>query len=428
MGHGDCQSLLFDKYRARLMETADVPYVSAISTLPGSDVIIIDSNEETSNETGSEDPSVLESGRRISEESGSTNSEYAGSPLKFSFLTLSKLQKNDKYRFKPDVLLGLQKQFISNPLSSAEAGIILRKLNFDNWPFEKSLAGIPAFIMVDAHDVLKTVMLGVCKSDKVYTSYRIRYFGTELDSRSWGQVEEVGALFQPCEAAYTAHCTYSIIPEMPSTENDSENRMSAYLHLTIKWPCKFDELLSKPPPQAPVTLIIYPGWLDSRTPYFDWTSELQLILSLGHALRTGVLSFAGADLSADVSDVFKNVKKLLKTQTTLITSEEAYDDGMDFTDRLWVAMTGCRNYGMLVDILGLIFNALRNGYKNTMVRFDNKSQMARFLRDACNNDLMLPRLEGLTPIEIMLGMGLERFQRRCVSEIVSNGYIVISFI
>lgn len=34
------------------METADVPYVSAISTLPGSDVIIIDSNEETSNETG----------------------------------------------------------------------------------------------------------------------------------------------------------------------------------------------------------------------------------------------------------------------------------------------------------------------------------------------------------------------------------------
>ena len=54
--------------------------------------------------------------------------------------------------------------------------------------------------------------------------------------------------------------------------------------------------------------------------------------------------------------------------------------------------------------------------------------MARFLRDACNNDLMLPRLEGLTPIEIMLGMGLERFQRRCVSEIVSNGYIVISFI
>lgn len=48
--------------------------------------------------------------------------------------------------------------------------------------------------------------------------------------------------------------------------------------------------------------------------------------------------------------------------------------------------------------------------------------MARLLRDACTNDLLLPRLEGLTPIQIYLEMGLERLRRACMDEFLNRGY------
>lgn len=42
---------------------------------------------------------------------------------------------------------------------------------------------------------------------------------------------------------------------------------------------------------------------------------------------------------------------------------------------------------------------------------DNKSSIARLIRDAQSKDLMLPRLEALTPIQILLEVGYERFRR-----------------
>ncbi|VDK33280.1 unnamed protein product [Gongylonema pulchrum] len=48
--------------------------------------------------------------------------------------------------------------------------------------------------------------------------------------------------------------------------------------------------------------------------------------------------------------------------------------------------------------------------------------MARLLRDACEDELQLPRLEGLTPVQIFLEMGLARLRRKCMDNFIGKGY------
>lgn len=49
--------------------------------------------------------------------------------------------------------------------------------------------------------------------------------------------------------------------------------------------------------------------------------------------------------------------------------------------------------------------------------------MAKLLRDAYVNDLVLPRLDGLTPVQIFLEMGLERLRRIYVDEFLKKGFL-----
>lgn len=42
---------------------------------------------------------------------------------------------------------------------------------------------------------------------------------------------------------------------------------------------------------------------------------------------------------------------------------------------------------------------------------DNKTMLARFIRDACTGELILPRLEALTPVQILAEIGAEKIRR-----------------
>uniref|UniRef100_A0A0N5AS00 Protein zwilch n=1 Tax=Syphacia muris TaxID=451379 RepID=A0A0N5AS00_9BILA len=418
----DSPALLYEKYRLRLLNASEVPYVSSISTLRSNDVIIVDNyNSEEKENQKVDDSSCNEIVPDGNVEERSDNFEYSGSPLKFSFLTLSKLQAGDKFRVSVDPCCGLKKRFTANPLPAEEAGSLMNKLTFDVWPFEKeSLGDVAVFIMMDGNDVLNTVMLGMCKNSNILTTYRIRCFGSKVTDDLWKQIERADCLFQGFQGSYMAYCAYDVLSETPNSTLDSDCRISAFLRLAVRWPCTAEELLSQPPPHAPVTVVVYPGWLDSRVPYSDWSSELRLILSLSRALRTRKLDWSETNTNVEPSEIYDRVKRLLKDEGSSLKDFDEASGFLDFTDHLWAIMTECRSYSMIVDVLRIVFEALRDGFKNTMIKDDNKSQMARFIRDACNNELMLPRLEGLTPIEIMLGMGLQRFKRRCVEEILSN--------
>uniref|UniRef100_A0A914UTY0 Protein zwilch n=1 Tax=Plectus sambesii TaxID=2011161 RepID=A0A914UTY0_9BILA len=57
------------------------------------------------------------------------------------------------------------------------------------------------------------------------------------------------------------------------------------------------------------------------------------------------------------------------------------------------------------------------------VHGDNGSSVARLVRDACTDQLRLPRLEGLTPIQMTLEIGLEKFRRDYVDAFGTSGLL-----
>ena len=53
------------------------------------------------------------------------------------------------------------------------------RLAMEAWPFDdSSLADVPVFAISDSRDVLSTVMIGLSRSKKRHSTFRVRAFGT----------------------------------------------------------------------------------------------------------------------------------------------------------------------------------------------------------------------------------------------------------
>ncbi|KHJ78012.1 hypothetical protein OESDEN_22368, partial [Oesophagostomum dentatum] len=96
---------------------------------------------------------------------------------------------------------------------------------------------------------------------------------------------------------------------------------------------------------------------------------------------------------------------------------------VDFTELLWDILKKCPNFETLVAALNLVFDALKQCRINAILHEDNKSTIARLIRDAQSSNLMLPRLEKLTSIQILLEIGVERFRRDMAQAYISAGFM-----
>ncbi|VDM13555.1 unnamed protein product [Wuchereria bancrofti] len=188
-------------------------------------------------------------------------------------------------------------------------------------------------------------------------------------------------------------------------------------------------ILSKPVPSASVVAKISPGWLDLRLPHLGLVVELELVLTLGRALRTGKVTWPNVDFDQIHKDeeLIKSALQSLLNQTSPFPRNKDLEDipldlPQDFTEELWLILRCCHSNQDLTEALRYVFDALKGGYKNTLILTNNRCTMARLLSDACSSDLLLPRLEGLTPIQIYLEMGLERLRRVCIDEFLNREY------
>uniref|UniRef100_A0A915AT21 Protein zwilch n=1 Tax=Parascaris univalens TaxID=6257 RepID=A0A915AT21_PARUN len=62
-----------------------------------------------------------------------------------------------------------------------------------------------------------------------------------------------------------------------------------------------------------------------------------------------------------------SVKALLEEEELGRTPAGDWAEYRDLSERLWVVLKNCSSNRMLVDALQIVWNALRSGYKNTMV-------------------------------------------------------------
>ncbi|KAL3989606.1 hypothetical protein ACH3XW_28355 [Acanthocheilonema viteae] len=405
----------------------------------GKEIVIIDRFPESDHEVLDTDLSESKDQIQDCEESDSLSNSDSASPLKYEFLTLSKLQASntpkiliDKYCHSAAV-----KQFPLSSLKTSEARSLAGALITDGIPFDAKTVSDPIiWIFCDANDYLHTCLLGMCKTNDGTATYHVR----TLPRNYTGTVKFLENYMERFYDSYKASpdiacCVYDVIPKIVTSDQDNQNRVSGFVELHVSWtftntnPCS-DRILSKPVPSASVVAKISPGWLDVRLPHLSLAGELELVLTLGRALRTGKVIWPDTNFDRLHEDkkFMKSALQSLLNQTSTFSKSKNLEENVpldiphDFTEELWLILHYCHSNQDLTKALRYVFDALKAGYKNTLILTNNKCTMARLLRDACTNDLLLPRLEGLTPIQIYLEMGLERLRRACMDEFLNREY------
>uniref|UniRef100_A0A0R3RW22 Protein zwilch n=1 Tax=Elaeophora elaphi TaxID=1147741 RepID=A0A0R3RW22_9BILA len=438
---------LFGKYRARLLNTSEVPVVNSMSWMMGKEIVIIDrlsesdyevslDTDERKGNTRSESKDQVQD---CEEQSSLSSSELGASPLKYEFLTLSKLQaKNtpkisiDEYCYSVAV-----KQFALSSLKSSEARSLASTFITDGVPFDMETVPDPViWIFCDMSDYLYTRLFGVCKTNDGVATYHVRTLPRNYRNAVKFLEDYTARFYDSYRASPNiAYCVYDIVPKTVTTDQDNQNRVPGFVELHVSWTFSnmnrcYDGILSKPIPSASVVAKISPGWLDIRLPHLSLVGELELVLTLGRALRTGEITWPSVDFDRLHEDqkLMKSALQSLLNQTSTFPRNKNLEESVpldvphDFTEELWLILHYCHSNEDLTKALRYVFDALKAGYKNTLILTNNKCTMARLLRDACANDLLLPRLEGLTPIQIYLEMGLERLRRACMDEFLDREY------
>ncbi|VDN06966.1 unnamed protein product [Thelazia callipaeda] len=433
--------ILFEKYRARIVHSSDLPVIKDMSWMMGKEIVVIGHflESEDNNLTISRgDVSVIsekkhrqnpgdrlgfgELGNHTSansqdrddgeeSEDAANDSEHSASPLKYEFLTLSKLQaENDpKFVFNEQNIWFDMKHIVRSCMSASEARSLAGRFAIDGIPFDVPDPII--WIPCDATDPLHTFLLGFCKTNEGKATYHVGLF-QQNHMGLFKFLENHMQRFYGLHKVYadTAYCVYDVLPKIMTTEVNQRG-ISAFVDLYVSWkfPCADQcsvRILSRPISTASVIAKISPGWLDVRMSYFDIAAEMEQLFALGRALRTGRMTWINSDPSKmhEDSELVKNI---------------GLGKPHDFTEEIWLILLHCPSNRCLIEALECVFNAFKSGYKSTILP-SNRSTMARVLRDANCNELLLPRLEGLTPIQICLEMGLERLRRTCVNEFLDD--------
>uniref|UniRef100_A0A1I7XHV6 Protein zwilch n=1 Tax=Heterorhabditis bacteriophora TaxID=37862 RepID=A0A1I7XHV6_HETBA len=164
-----------------------------------------------------------------------------------------------------------------------------------------------------------------------------------------------------------------------------------------------DTYLSAPPPSAIALFHFSPGWKDNRITLQERTRELEHLLSLADTLTNNSEMIWPQDEMLNVT-VNERVENLISDSKGM---------QRDNTE-------GGRRFILIEDTLFLQYIIILDYFQ---LHDDNKSMMARLVRDSLSGDLLLPRLEAFTPIQMLLEIGIERFRRDMIHEFVMHGFI-----
>ncbi|GMT09356.1 hypothetical protein PFISCL1PPCAC_653 [Pristionchus fissidentatus] len=359
------------------------------------------------------------------------NSQPAGgSPLKFEFLTLDKLRDadSDLMNIKVSIRTITENTFSINPIPVERAFKLRQSLyDYDERLLDASLPPTtPIFFACNATDEMRTIYVGIQKTLAV-----CRLFNTEctgaLDAEGresiYDQLDRFAAIGE--KQCSTRMQIEILRPRTHKKEEEMIETVDAISTLTVEYPSNEYDIASMPPSTMHATLAFYPGWCDSRVEYDGMTRDLQLMMTMASALHTNTpfdWAHVGEAKKTDC-EIQAEVRALISDTNKQVITDES-KRYIDFTERLWDILRECRSNELLVKCLQIIFSALRSNSISTILHDDNYSNLASLIRDSCRGrPLHVPRLEGLTPIELLLEIAVERFRRDTITEFVKRSFV-----
>uniref|UniRef100_A0A914C0T2 Protein zwilch n=1 Tax=Acrobeloides nanus TaxID=290746 RepID=A0A914C0T2_9BILA len=429
-----------DIYRLRYIEIQKVPYLCQSPLFFGKDLIIIDhlNPKETYNKNINsisleefDDNSLSALNQQNSEEDKENQpQEYnlEGNPLKVTFLTKSMLdgaENNTAFRINYGDLAKRRFPLHFNPLNISEAKKISNKISTLSIKGTSPLniEGVPLWVVVDGRDQEHHLLLGVKHHNKNHTSYATKLLGcghqiiNKLESL-FSQISSAGPQAAKYRVRRVAQCVYDVLTPQEMVHSHEPEIVSAIFSVHAKWAVYKDEYLTRPPATTPVTIHFAPGWMDSRLSLYERSVEVSFLMRMTSWLCDQQTAWPSSKIQ---HEILEKVSNLIEVESLAKSSPNEQHD-YDFTEKLWDILKECESSETLSRSFKLIFDKLCNDF-SAMVRSDNISSLAKWLRVSRREDLALPRLEPLTCVQLLIEIGIDRIKRDITTDFLANQLI-----
>ncbi|XP_008310320.1 protein zwilch homolog isoform X2 [Cynoglossus semilaevis] len=203
-----------------------------------------------------------------------------------------------------------------------------------------------------------------------------------------------------------------------------------------------DGVLETPPLSSTATLNIRVATGDLRSPMSDMYRELEFLQSLADGLRTGetewieplestsAIKLTKAYLE-EIQDIAKTSQdrptktedtKEVKpeTDTPIFSLSLLERSDFDFVEELWVRLRkSVASYQDITDSLKLVIGTLSNGQIKPWIHKDSNSSLSKLILQSHKQQIDVS-LTGLTPIHMLLEMGLDKIRKDYVNYLIGE--------
>ncbi|NXY31745.1 ZWILC protein, partial [Pomatorhinus ruficollis] len=213
-----------------------------------------------------------------------------------------------------------------------------------------------------------------------------------------------------------------------------------------------EKILETPPLISAATLNIALESGDPRSPVFHLYRELQFLLALAEGLKMGVTEWPEPSESESalklVQEFLTDLKKKLdgdcmfgnKNETEKIQCDTAAVDSciksifgergdLDFTEQLWCKMKSkcVSSYQELIDCFTLVIKSLQRGEIQPWIHQGSSSFLSQLIQQSYHGEMEDVSLSDITPIQMLLEIGLEKMKKDYVSFFIGKSRISLLF-
>ncbi|NXN75282.1 ZWILC protein, partial [Himantopus himantopus] len=230
---------------------------------------------------------------------------------------------------------------------------------------------------------------------------------------------------------------YELIRAAAIEDTIVESESNIYVDITWN---TVNKILETPPLISAATLNITLESGDPRSPVYQLYRELQFLLALAESLKTGVTEWPEPLESESavelVQEFLTDLKNKLdrfcmpenKNETEKIKSDTAAVDSsiksifsergdLDFAEQLWCKMRSkcVSSYQELIECFTLIIKSLEHGEIQPWIHQGSSSLLSKLIKQSYHGKIEVVSLSGLTPIQMLLEIGLDKMKKDYVS-------------
>ncbi|XP_066449018.1 protein zwilch homolog isoform X1 [Eleutherodactylus coqui] len=236
----------------------------------------------------------------------------------------------------------------------------------------------------------------------------------------------------------------------PSTIENSVIESETSVTVDFVWN-GVDRILHIPPLTSAATLNIRVESGDLRSPVYPVYRELDFLLVLAEALKTGVTEWpetletkSAVELVQELLSELKNkldgVNSAPKKEAEKVKSDTAAVDSsiqsfvtergdLDFAEMLWCKMKkSVSSYQDVVNCFSLVIQSLIHGDVHPWIHRGSTSTLSKLIQQSFHGNMQNISLSGLTPIRMLLEIGLDKMKKDYINCFIGRDLATFNYL